>query len=76
MANKDGKEVHKNIQLRFIGSWRFMSFLLDNLASNLDDDQCKNFSEFYKREEVFKLMRRNGVYPYQCISVYGWLREV
>ena len=38
VTNKDGKEVHKNIQLRFIGSWRFMSFLLHNLASNLDDD--------------------------------------
>ena len=35
------------------------------MASNLDDDRCKNFREFYREEEVFRLMRRKGVHPYE-----------
>ena len=60
-SNKDGTEVRKNIQLRFIDSCRFLPLSLDELASNLDDDQCKQLREFYKEEEVFRLMRRKGV---------------
>ena len=70
MKNEDGTELHKNIQLRFIESFRFMTSSLDKLASNLDDNQCKNLRDVCKEEGVFRLMRRKGVYPYEYMD--GW----
>ena len=66
--DKDDKEVCKNIHLRFIGKCRFMASGLDKLASNLDDDQCRHLREFYREDEVFRLMRCKGVYPYQYME--------
>ena len=57
---KDGTQVHKSIQLRFIDSCRFMASNLDKLASYLDNDQFKRLKEFYKEKEVFRLVRRRG----------------
>ena len=68
--DKDGKEVCKNIQLRFIDSFRFMTPSLDELASNLGDDQRKHLRDFYKEKEVFRIMRPKGVYPYKYMD--GW----
>ena len=51
VRDKDGKEVHKNIKLRFIDSFRFTSSSLDKLSSNLcgtngiQRDKCKGNME-------------------------------
>ena len=65
VKNEDGTEVCKIIQLTFIDNLRFMALSLEKLASNLENDQCKHLREFYKEEEVFTLMRRKSVYPYE-----------
>ena len=73
VVNKDGEQVYKKIQLRFIDSFRFMSLSLDKLASNLTDEQCKNLRWFYK--ENFNLMRRKGVYPYEYMDSWERFEE-
>ena len=67
--------MHKNIQLGFIDSYRFMVSRLDKLASSLDDDQCKHLRKFYKQDEVFRLMRRKGVYPYEYMDAWEKFEE-
>ena len=75
VSNKDGKEVRKNIRFRFIDSCRFMASTLDKLASNVDDDQYKYLREFYKEEEVFRLIRLKGVYPYEYMDRWKKFKE-
>ena len=75
VSNKDGTEVCKNIQLRFIDSCRFMALGLDKLASNLDDDQCKHLREFCKEYKVFRVIRREGVYPYEYMDDWKKFEE-
>ena len=64
VINKDGKKVRKTIQLSFIDSCRFVASAIDKLASNFHDDQCQHLEKFYTGDKVFKVMRRNSVYPY------------
>ena len=75
VSNKDGTEVRKNIQLRFTDSCRFIALGLDKLASNLDDNQCKHLREFYKKDEVFRLTRRKGVYQYEYMDAWKKFEE-
>ena len=62
MSNKDGKKIRKNIKLIFMGICRLMSFGLDKLASNLDNNQCKHLIEFYKGDKTFSVLRQKHVY--------------
>lgn len=41
---------------------------IDKLASNLDDDQCKNFKEFYTGNKVLKFMMSQVIYSYEYID--------
>ncbi|XP_057310074.1 uncharacterized protein LOC130648072 [Hydractinia symbiolongicarpus] len=71
MGYGDG-EKYKTIEIRFIDSCRFMASSLDKLASNLNDEQCKNLCWFFNEDDTFQLMHRKGVYPYEYMD--GWQR--
>ena len=68
MTKKGGKEVRKNIKLRFIGCYKFMASNLDKLDSKMDNNQCKNLGKFYKKDEVLKLLRCKVLYLYEYMS--------
>ena len=70
--DKAGNEKSKEVELRFIGSFKFMSSSLDSLVNNL----AKGGHEFWgfkKRSLKQKeLLIRKGVYPYEYMD--SWYR--
>ena len=57
VSNKDGKEVRKNIQLRFIGSCRFMPSSLDKLGElwsweNFEESKVPPKNVFYSKLDM------------------------
>lgn len=75
-----GYSNQNQIKFKFIDSLRFMSASLDTLASFIPSEK-KHFvrSECIKSgfhsEEMFNLMNRKGVFPYEYISGYEKLDE-
>ncbi|XP_057294631.1 uncharacterized protein LOC130623161 [Hydractinia symbiolongicarpus] len=68
-------ETYKKIEIRFIDSCRFMASSLEKLANNLDDEQCKNLCWYFNEDDIFKLMRRKGVYPYEYMNSLQRFKE-
>ena len=73
--DKDENPEHKKIELQFNDIFRFMTSSLDKLSSNLSAGQCKNLQQFYDKEDVFQLMRDNGVYPYKHMDSWKRFKE-
>ena len=72
VRNEDGTEYFYTLLCRLHSSPQPTSRSgLDKLACNLDYDQCKHLREFYKEDEVFRIMRRKGVYPYKYMNAWG-----
>ena len=73
--NKKGIEKSKEIELRFIDSFRFMSSSLDSLDNNL---ACRT-NEFFGFEDYnesqYKLLIRKGIYPYQYMDDWNRFKE-
>ena len=66
--DKNGIEKSKEIELRFIDSFKFMSSSLDSLVNNLAHGGGKffGFEEYY--ENQYKLLIRKGIYPYEYMT--------
>ena len=73
--DKAGNEKSKEIELRFIDSFKFMSSSLDSLVNNL----AKGGHEFWGFEgynlEQRKLLIRKGVYPYEYMDSWEKFRS-
>ena len=73
--DKAGNEKSKEIELRFIDSFKFMSGSLDSLVNNL----AKGGHEFWEFEkynsEQKELLIRKGVYPYEYMDSWDKFEE-
>ena len=73
--DKNGIERLKEIELRFIDSFKFMSSSLDSLINNL---ACGG-SEFFGFEEYsenqYKLLIKKGIYPYEYMTDWDKFKE-
>ena len=70
--DKLGNEKDKLIELRFIDSVKFMATSLDSLTRNLVDgkrgEKLFGFEKYSKLQ--YKLLTREGVYPYEYMSAW------
>ena len=73
--DKNGVERDKEIELRFIDSFKFMSSSLDSHLNNL---ACGG-SEFFRFEEYsenqYKLLIKKGIYPYEYMTDWDKFKE-
>ena len=73
--DKNGIEKSKEIELRFIDSFKFMSSSLDSLVNNL----ARGGSEFFGFEEYsenqYKLLIKKGIYPYEYMTDWDKFKE-
>ena len=73
--DKDGNEKIKEMKLRFIDSFKFMSSSLDSLVNNLAKGG-QNFIGFENyTPEQRELLIRKGVYPYEYMNSWDKFEE-
>ena len=74
--DKAGNEKSKEIELRFIDSFKFMSSSLDSLVNNLAKGGHDEFWGFEKHSPKQKeLLIRKGVYPYEYMDSWDKFEE-
>ena len=73
--DKKGMKRSKEIELRFIDSFKFMSSSLDSLVNNL----ARGGNEFFGFEECsenqYKLLIQKGIYPYEYMTDWDKFKE-
>ena len=66
--NKNGIEKSKEIELRFIDSFKFISSSLDSLVNNLACGGSEFFGFKEYSENEYKLLIKKGIYPYDRLG--------
>ena len=74
-VDKNGEERPKEIELRFINSFKFMSSSLDSLVNNLACGNNKFFGFEDYNESQHKLLIRKGIYPYEYMDDWDKFKE-
>ena len=73
--DKNGIEKSKEIELRFIDSFKFMSSSLDSLINNLACRGGKFFGFEEYNENQYKLLIQKGIYPYEYMTNWDKFKE-
>ena len=73
--DKNGEEKDKLIELRFIGSFKFMSSSLDSLTKNLVSSGKQLFGFEDYSQSQYDLLTRKRMYPYEYMSLWDRFEE-
>ena len=73
--DRNGEERSKEVELRFIDSFKFMSSSLDFLVNNLSRGNNKFFGFKDYNESQYKLLNRKGIYPYEYMDDWDKFKE-
>ena len=73
--DKNGIEKSKEIELRFIDSFKFISSSLDSLANNLARGGGKFFGFEKCNENQYKLLIQKEIYPYEYMTNWDKFKE-
>ena len=73
--DKNGVEKDKEIKLRFIDSFKFMSSSLDSLTTNLVGRGQKLFGSEEYIQSQYELLVKKGIYSYEYVSEWEKFKE-
>ena len=73
--DKNGVEKEKEIELRFIDSFKFMSSSLDSLTTNLVPGGKKLFGFEEYTPKQYELLVKKRIYPYEYMSEWNKFKE-
>ena len=74
-VDKNGVEKDKEIEFRFIDSFKFMSSSLDSLTTNLVGGGQKLFGFEEYTASQYELLIKKGIYPYEYMSEWEKFKE-
>ena len=74
--DKNGIKKSKEIELRLIDSFKFMSSSLDSLVNNLACRGGKFFGFEEYNENQYKLLIQKGIHPYEYMTNWNQFKEM
>ena len=75
-VDKNGKEKFREIELRFINSFKFMSSSLDSLVNNLARGGYKFWGFERYNDNQRELLIKKGIYPYEYMDSWNKFNDL